>query len=221
LGEKTGIALDDEKGGIVPDTEWKRKRFRQPWFPGETVSVAIGQGYLTVTPLQQAAMIAAVANGGTLYRPWIVRSVESVTGAVIRQYGPEKIRSIEIKPETLERLRNGLADVVKLPSGTGGAARSKIVAIAGKTGTSQVIEMKGAYLKSEQLSYFNRDHAWFVSYAPVENPQIAVAVLVEHGGHGGSAAAPMAKKVIEKFIELQNRPAGQRQVSAEGNSRAN
>ncbi|HJX09205.1 MAG TPA: penicillin-binding protein 2 [Candidatus Binatia bacterium] len=221
LGEKTGIALDDEKGGIVPDTEWKRKRFRQPWFPGETVSVAIGQGYLTVTPLQQAAMIAAVANGGTLYRPWIVRSVESVTGAVIRQYGPEKIRSIEIKPETLERLRNGLADVVKLPSGTGGAARSKIVAIAGKTGTSQVIEMKGAYLKSEQLSYFNRDHAWFVSYAPVENPQIAVAVLVEHGGHGGSAAAPMAKKVIEKFIEQQNRPAGQRQVRAEGDSRAN
>jgi len=144
-----------------------------------------------------------------------------VTGAVIRQYGPEKIRSIEFKPETLERLRNGLADVVKLPSGTGGAARSNIVAIAGKTGTAQVVEMKGGYIKSEQLSYFNRDHAWFVSYAPVENPQIAVAVLVEHGGHGGSAAAPMAKKVIEKFIEQQSRPAGQRQVRAEGDSRAN
>jgi len=221
LGEKTGIALDDEKSGIVPDTEWKRKRFRQPWFPGETVSIAIGQGYLTVTPLQMANMTAAVANGGTLYRPWIVRKVESVTGAVIRQYGPEKIRSIAIKPETLERLHNGLADVVKLPSGTGGAARTNIVAIAGKTGTAQVVEMKGAYLKSEQLSYFNRDHAWFVSYAPVENPQIAVAVLVEHGGHGGSAAAPMAKKVIEKFIEQQNRPADQNQVRAEGYSRAN
>jgi len=221
LGEKTGIALDSEMGGTVPDTEWKKKRFRQPWFPGETVSIAIGQGYLTVTPLQMANMMAAVANGGTLYRPWIVRSVESVTGAVIRQYGPEKIRSIEFKPETLERLRNGLADVVKLPSGTGGAARSNIVAIAGKTGTAQVVEMKGGYIKSEQLSYFNRDHAWFVSYAPVENPQIAVAVLVEHGGHGGSAAAPMAKKVIEKFIEQQSRPAGQRQVRAEGDSRAN
>ena len=221
LGEKTGIALDDEKSGTIPDTEWKRKRFRQPWFPGETVSVAIGQGYVTVTPLQMANMIAAVANGGTLYRPWIVRTVESVTGAVIHQYGPEKIRSIEIKPDTLERLRNGLADVVKLPSGTGGAARSNIVAIAGKTGTAQVVEMKGGYVKSEQLAYFNRDHAWFVSYAPVENPQIAVAVLVEHGGHGGSAAAPMAKKVIEKFIEQQSRPAGQRQVRAEGDSRAN
>ncbi len=221
LGEKTGIALDGEMGGTVPDTEWKKKRFRQPWFPGETVSIAIGQGYLTVTPLQMANMVAAVANGGTLYRPWIVRSVESVTGAVIRQYGPEKIRSIEFKPETLERLRNGLADVVKLPSGTGGAARSNLVAIAGKTGTAQVVEMKGGYVKSEQLAYFNRDHAWFVSYAPVENPQIAVAVLVEHGGHGGSAAAPMAKKVIEKFIEQQSRPAGQRQVRAEGDSRAN
>jgi penicillin-binding protein 2 len=221
LGERSGITLEGEMGGTIPDTAWKRKRFRQPWFPGETVSIAIGQGYLTVTPLQQAIMMATVANGGTVYRPWIVRSVESVTGAVIRQYGPEKIRSIEFKPDTLERLRTGLADVVKLPSGTGGAARSNMVAIAGKTGTAQVVEMKGGYIKSEQLAYFNRDHAWFVSYAPVENPQIAVAVLVEHGGHGGSAAAPMAKKVIEKFIEQQSRPAGQRQVRAEGDSRAN
>ncbi len=221
LGERSGITLEGEMGGTVPDTAWKRKRFRQPWFPGETVSIAIGQGYLTVTPLQQAIMMATVANGGTVYRPWIVRSVESVTGAVIRQYGPEKIRSIEFKPDTLERLRTGLADVVKLPSGTGGAARSNMVAIAGKTGTAQVVEMKGGYIKSEQLAYFNRDHAWFVSYAPVENPQIAVAVLVEHGGHGGSAAAPMAKKVIEKFIEQQSRPAGQRQVRAEGDPRAN
>ena len=221
LGEKTGIALDDEKGGTVPDTEWKRKRFHQPWFPGETVSVAIGQGYLTVTPMQMANMMATVANGGTLYRPWIVNRVESVTGALIRQFGPEKIRHTEIKPDTLERVHNALADVVKLPAGTGGAARSTLVDIAGKTGTAQVVEMKGAYLKSEQLSYFNRDHAWFVSYAPVQNPQIAVAVLVEHGGHGGSAAAPMAKKVIEKFIEQQNRAAGAREARAAGERRAN
>lgn len=221
LGEKTGIALDDEKGGTVPDSEWKVKRFHQPWYPGETVSVAIGQGYLTVTPLQMANMMAVVANGGTLYRPWIVSRVESVTGALIRQFGPEKIRHTEIKPDTLERVRNGLADVVKTPAGTGGAARSNLVDIAGKTGTAQVVEMKGAYIKSEQLAYFNRDHAWFVSYAPVQNPQIAVAVLIEHGGHGGSVAAPMAKKVIEKFIEQQNRPAGAREARAAGESRAN
>jgi penicillin-binding protein 2 len=220
LGEKTGAALDDEKSGIVPDSEWKRKRFRQPWFPGETLSVAIGQGYLTVTPLQLANMMAAVANGGTLYRPRLVNKIESVDGSTVREYGAEKIRTIPVKPGTLERVRNGLADVVKGVGGTGGAARSKIVEIAGKTGTAQVVEMKGAYLKSEQLSYFSRDHAWFVSYAPVQNPQIAVVVLVEHGGHGGSAAAPMAKKVIEKYMELKSEPADQRHVRIEGGIRA-
>jgi len=221
LGEKSGIALDDEKSGVIPDTEWKRKRFRQPWYPGETISVAIGQGYVTATPLQLVNMIAAVANGGTLYRPWLVSKVESLDGATVREYGPEKIRTVDIKPATLERVRSALADVVRSGSGTGGAARSSLVEIAGKTGTSQVVEMKGAYLKSEQLAYFSRDHAWFVAYAPVQNPQIAVVVLVEHGGHGGSAAAPLAKKVIEKFIELKNQPADQRQVRAEGESGAN
>ncbi|HEX9145644.1 MAG TPA: penicillin-binding protein 2, partial [Candidatus Binatia bacterium] len=174
LGEKSGIALDDERSGTIPDTEWKRKRFRQPWYPGETVSVAIGQGYVTVTPLQLVNMIATLANGGTLYRPRIVNKVESVTTGVVREYGPEKIRKIELKPSTLEFVHNALADVVRTPAGTGGAARSNVVQIAGKTGTAQVVEMKGGYVKSEQLTYLNRDHAWFVSYAPVENPQIAV-----------------------------------------------
>ena len=221
LGEKSGVALDDERSGLIPDTEWKRKRYRQPWFPGETVSVAIGQGYVTVTPLQLANMMAAVANGGTVYRPRIVSKIESTDGATIREYGPEKIRTIKVNPATLQRVRNALAHVVGGPGGTGGAARSSLVEIAGKTGTAQVVEMKGAYLKSEQLAYFSRDHAWFVSYAPAQSPQIAVAVLVEHGGHGGEAAAPVAKKVIEKYIELQNQPADQRQVRVEGEKRAN
>jgi penicillin-binding protein 2 len=221
LGEKSGVALDDERSGLIPDTEWKRKRYRQPWFPGETVSVAIGQGYVTVTPLQLANMMAAVANGGTVYRPRIVSKIESTDGATIREYGPEKIRTIKVSPTTLQRVRTALADVVKGPGGTGGAARSSLVEIAGKTGTAQVVEMKGGYVKSEQLAYFSRDHAWFVSFAPAQSPQIAVAVLVEHGGHGGEAAAPMAKKVIEKYIELQNQPADQRQVRVEGEKRAN
>jgi penicillin-binding protein 2 len=221
LGEKTGVALDDERAGTIPDTAWKRKRFRQPWYPGETVSVAIGQGYVTVTPLQLANMIATVANGGTLYRPRIVDKVESGNTGVVREYGPEIIRKIELKPSTLERVREALADVVATPAGTGGAARSNIVTIAGKTGTAQVVEMKGGYVKTEQLAYLNRDHAWFVSYAPVENPQIAVVVMIEHGGHGASAAAPLAKKVIEKYIEMQNQSADQRQVRAEGDRRAN
>ena len=221
LGEKTGIALDDEKGGLIPDTEWKQKRFRQPWFPGETISVAIGQGYVTVTPLQLANMMAAVASGGKLYRPYLVSKVESLDGATVREYGPELIRSIEMKQETISRVHKALADVVHGPGGTGGAARSPLIQVAGKTGTAQVIEMKGAYLKSEQLSYFNRDHAWFVSYAPLEKPQIAVAVLVEHGGHGGEAAAPMAKKVFEKFIAPQQPPTDKQEARAFGETRAN
>jgi penicillin-binding protein 2 len=221
LGEKTGIALDDEKSGLIPDTEWKQKRFRQPWFPGETISVAIGQGYVTVTPLQLANMMAAVASGGKLYRPYLVSKVESLDGATVREYGPELIRSIEMKPDTISRVHKALADVVHGPGGTGGAARSPLIQVAGKTGTAQVIEMKGAYLKSEQLSYFNRDHAWFVSYAPLEKPQIAVAVLVEHGGHGGEAAAPMAKKVYEKFIAPQQPPTDKQEARAFGETRAN
>src|SRR4029450_13164756 len=221
LGEKSGIALDDERSGIIPDTEWKQKRFRQPWFPGETVSVAIGQGYVTVTPLQLANMMAAVANGGKLFRPYLVSKVESVDGATVREYGPELIRTIDLKPDTLKRGSGGLADGFSGRGGTGGAARSPFITVAGKTGTAQVIEMKGAYLKSEQLSYFNRDHAWFVAYAPVDNPQVAIAVLVEHGGHGGDAAAPMAKKVFEKFIELQKQSTDKQQVRVDGERRAN
>jgi len=111
--------------------------------------------------------------------------------------------------------------VVNGPGGTGGAARSPLIKVAGKTGTAQVIEMKAAYLKSEQLSYFNRDHAWFVAYAPVENPQVAIAVLVEHGGHGGEAAAPMAKKVFEKFIEIKKKATEKQEVRIDGETRAN
>ncbi len=221
LGQKTGIALDDERPGTIPDTEWKRKRYRQPWFPGETVSVAIGQGYVTVTPLQLANMMVAVANGGKLYRPYLVSKVESLDGATVREYGPELIRTIEMKPDTISRVQRALADVVQGPGGTGGAARSPMVQIAGKTGTAQVVEMKGGYVKTEHLSYFNRDHAWFVSYAPVEKPQVAIAVLVEHGGHGGEAAAPMAKKVFEKFMELQKPATQNQQVRADGDTRAN
>jgi penicillin-binding protein 2 len=214
LGEKTGIGLDDEKAGLVPDTEWKRRRFRQPWYPGETPSLAIGQGYVTVTPLQMANLIAAVANGGTLYRPWIVRKVTALDGSVIEEYGPQKIRDIPLKPETLERIRAALRDVVNY--GTGGRARSEKITIAGKTGTAQVVEFKGAVIKSERLSYWTRDHAWFVAYAPAEDPEIAVAVLVEHGGLGGAVAAPLAKKVIEKYAEIRGEGAGLRMAGRVG-----
>ncbi|MCZ6625422.1 MAG: penicillin-binding protein 2 [Deltaproteobacteria bacterium] len=221
LGEKTGIALDDEKAGLIPDSAWKKKRFGQPWFPGETPSVAIGQSYVNVTPLQMANLTAAVANGGTLYRPWFVRKVESINGRLVREYGPKKIRSLSLKESTLKHVRNALRAVVNSKSGTGGKARSNLVNIAGKTGTAQVVEMRGGVVKSEQLPYSIRDHAWFVAYAPAENPEIAVATLVEHGGHGGSAAAPLAKMVIEKYFSLENHLSDKRQASREVEISAN
>ena len=221
LGEKTGIALDDEKAGLIPDSAWKKKRFGQPWFPGETPSVAIGQGYVSVTPLQMANLTAAVANGGTLYRPWFVRKVESINGRLVREYGPKKIRSLFLKESTLKPVRNALRAVVNSKSGTGGKARSNLVDIAGKTGTAQVAEMRGGVVKSEQLPYSIRDHAWFLAYAPAENPEIAVATLVEHGGHGGSAAAPLAKTVIEKYFSLENHLSDKRQASREVETSAN
>lgn len=221
LGEKSGIPLDDEKAGLIPDTEWKRRRFGQPWFPGETPSAAIGQGYITVTPLQMANLMAAVANGGTLYRPWFVQKVESLDGAAIREYGPEKIRTLDFKESTWKHVRSALLEVVSSPSGTGGRAKSTLVQISGKTGTAQVAEMRGAYVKSEQLAYQIRDHAWFVAYAPADNPEIAVTILVEHGGHGGAAAAPLAKLVIEKYFSLKRLPADARQALGPGAIRAN
>ncbi|MBI2998553.1 MAG: penicillin-binding protein 2 [Deltaproteobacteria bacterium] len=220
LGDKTGIALDDEKSGLIPDSEWKRKRFGQPWFPGETPSAAIGQGYVSVTPLQMANLLAAVANGGTLYRPWFVRKVETLDGRLIREYGPEKIRSVALKEGTLKHIRNALRDVVNSGSGTGGKAMSNLIEIAGKTGTAQVAEMRGGFVNSERLPYEIRDHAWFVGYAPAENPEIAVAVLVEHGGRGGSAAAPLAKMVIEKYFSLKVQSPRQLEVNREGETGA-
>ena len=208
LGEKTGIALDGEKEGLVPDPAWKKKRYGQPWYPGETPSIAIGQGYVSVTPLQIANLMAAVANGGTFYRPWFVHRVESLDGTSTLEYGPEKIRSTSFKESTLEQIRIALRDAVNTRRGTGGKARSDMVLIAGKTGTAQVAAMRGAIVKSEDLPYSIRDHAWFAAFAPVERPEIAVVILVEHGGHGGSAAAPLAKRVIERYFLLKNYPPG-------------
>ena len=171
--------------------------------------------------LQMANLIATVANGGTLYRPWFVRRVESLDGTLIQEYGPEKIRSLHFKESTLKYVRSALRDVVNGGGGTGGAARSTLVEIGGKTGTAQVAEMRGGYVKSEHLAYLLRDHAWFVAFAPVENPEIAVATLVEHGGHGGSAAAPLAKRVIEKYFSLKNQPTDQQLARKQGESGAN
>ncbi len=202
LGKKTGVALEGEKAGLIPDSRWKKRRFGEPWYPGETPSVAIGQGYVSVTPVQIANLMAAIANKGTLNQPWFVRKIESLDGRLIREYGPEKIGTLAIQKKTLSVLNRALRDVVHSDEGTGIKAQSSLIQIAGKTGTAQVAAMLGAVVKSEDLPYSVRDHAWFVGYAPVGRPEIVVVVLLEHGGHG-SDAAPVAKALIEKYWALK------------------
>lgn len=196
LGSKTGIALEHEKEGLIPDSEWKRKRFGHPWFPGETLSLAIGQGYVLATPLQMAMMIGAVANGGTLYRPWYLKRVQTKDGVAVQEFHPEIVGHLPLRSSTLEILHTALKDVVESGLGTGGQARIEGIPLAGKTGTAQVVEGQGR-------SYETRDHAWFIAYGPADKPEIAVAALVEHGGHGGSAAAPMVKQVMQEYFRLQ------------------
>ncbi len=201
LGEKTGILLDNEKKGLIPTSAWKRNRFNEPWHGGENLSIAIGQGYNLVTPLQMAVLIAAVGNGGTLYTPRIVRSVADSEGRVVKAFDPEIRASLSVSRKTMDMVRNGILKVVEDDRGTAKRIRQKHVQIAGKTGTAQVFSVKkGEKIDSKNLAYFLRDHAWFVCYAPAQNPVIAVSVLIEHGEHGSSAAAPIAGALVEQYI---------------------
>jgi len=187
LGEKTGVELGRERQGLIPNTKWKLENRKLPWFLGETFNASIGQGYVAVTPIQLAVMTGAIANGGIVYKP-----------SLIKDSSPAISGRLNISPDNLETVKKGLFGVVNEPGGTGWAARSDIVTVAGKTGTAQVVTQKsGSHYVAEKF----RDHAWFVAFAPVEKPEIALAVLVEHGGHGGGAAAPIAKSAIEAYIK--------------------
>jgi penicillin-binding protein 2 len=212
LGAPTGIRLEHEQGGTIPDVAWKRKRFKQPWYAGETLSVAIGQGYVTATPLQMANLIATVAVGKR-FRPRYVSDVETPDGEVVHTEETEVTGALPVRDTTLRQVREALRDVVMTDRGTGKRGRVKGIEVAGKTGTSQVVTLGKERVKASKLPRNQRDHAWFVAYAPVEEPQIAVATLVEHAdGGGGAVAAPIAQKVMETFFQLQNeRSAGDAQ----------
>ena len=198
LGSPTGIELPSERLGIVPSTDWKQKVRSEQWLPGETISASIGQGYVTVTPIQMASLTATVANNGVPVRPRLVKAVmDRATGRVL-ELPSVPLSRLSIRPETLAIIRNALAGVVT--EGTARSAKSSLVTIAGKTGTAQALSLRLGPEKNIPKKF--RDHAWFVSYAPVESPRIAVTILVEHMGHGGSAAAPLAKQMIEAFVKL-------------------
>jgi len=191
LGRKTGIELGRERQGLIPNTNWKLENKKHPWYLGETFNAAIGQGYVAVTPLQMAVMTSTIANGGNLYKPTLIKDAQPIIS------GKAKVR-----PETLEIIKKGLSGVVNESGGTGWAAKSQLTSIGGKTGTAQVVAIKR---DSQSLPEKFRDHAWFVAFAPVEKPEIALSVFVEHGGHGGGTAASIAKRAIEGYMNSKNK----------------
>jgi penicillin-binding protein 2 len=209
LGRATGISLPHEKPGIVPSSSWKKKRFGVPWYSGETLSFSVGQGYLNTTPLQLLELISGIANGGKRYLPQVVEKVEDIYGNTLKEYPPVELGNANVSEKTLQIVKEALRGAVNDPHGTGSTCALKDVQVAGKTGTAQVVRMPENFKKGDmdRMPLKLRDHAWFVAYAPFEDPKISIAVLVEHGGFGASAAAPIAKTVIEKYLNLEPSPA--------------
>ena len=201
LGSPTGIKLDKEARGLIPTAAWKKKRTGIAWQKGETLSVAIGQGFNLATPLQMAGMTAAIANGGTRYKPMILDSIKTADGRLIYQNEPQVMGKVPVNEHALGLVRKGLWEVVNSDRGTALGSRLVDIAFSGKTGTSQVISRKKDDKRSEEeMPAHLRPHAWFVAYAPSEVPQIAIAVLVEHGEHGSGAAAPIAREMIKSYL---------------------
>lgn len=196
LGSVTGIGIE-ERAGVAPSKEWKLERFNKPWYKGETTVTAIGQGYISVTPLQIAMMTTAIANDGTLLTPkLVIKEVAFNKDTIINDVPPKG--HMPVSHEVLSLIRDAMTGVVNDPGGTGHGAKMENITVAGKTGTAQVIS-----LDSQGDEKSHEDHAWFTSFAPAEDPEIVVTVLIEHGGHGGAVSAPIAKKIIETYYNLK------------------
>jgi len=216
LGQKTGFFLQGEKKGLIPTREWKKKRFKDRWYAGETVIAAIGQGFVLVTPIQLAVMTAAVANGGTVWKPYVVQKIENRNGEPLLESEPQLVRKTEFNKKNIEAVHRGLISAVNHPRGTARACKLSEILVAGKTGTAQVVKR----LSDEEekagtdgdIAWKFRDHALFVAFAPAEKPEIAVAVVVEHGEHGGSTAAPIAREMLRAYLGVEEseyvRPVG-------------
>lgn len=206
LGRATGVPVLGEKRGLIPTREWKERAKGEEWIKGETVSASIGQGYNLTTPIQLAMAYAALGNGGTLYKPKLVKRLETWDGRVIETADEPVGEKLPIPPEVLEEVRRGLTQVVEGEHGTGARARIEGIEVAGKTGTTQVVSLdlvKG--LEPEEIPIRYRDHALFAAFAPAQDPEIAVAVLVEHaGGGGGRVAAPIAQRIMARYFEKKN-----------------
>jgi penicillin-binding protein 2 len=210
FGKPTGIDLKGEVSALLPSQEWKMRRYKQKWYTGDTVSVGIGQGYNLVTPLQLAQATAVLANNGVGYTPHLVRQIAASGGDTQAQENhvpttpPPAVQpafDLHLNPEHVALVKSAMVAVTQ-PGGTAaGASAGAPYTLAGKTGTAQVVGMKqGEKYDASKLQEQHRDHAWFMSFAPADKPRIALAVLVENGGHGGSAAAPIARKVFDYYL---------------------
>ncbi|HYV19039.1 MAG TPA: penicillin-binding protein 2 [Verrucomicrobiae bacterium] len=201
FGQATGIDLPHEESGTVPDPDWKAKAVpRDPiWHPGETISVAIGQGALEVTPLQMAVFAATVGSGGTVLKPHLVQAREAREGVEQGNDNDAVLRHLPLHPETIKVVKEAMWGVVNEAGGTGAKARIEAYDVCGKTGTAQVFKVSRD-IDADKLPKDKRDHAWFVGFAPKDDPQIAFAVFVQNGGHGGTVSAPIAKAVLERFF---------------------
>jgi len=203
FGSKTNLQLGDEKEGLIPNRAWKLRRWHVPWQEGETLSVAVGQSFALVTPIQMVRFVSALFNGGVLFKPQVTKWIENQNKEKIFKFKPNSLRRWSIKKENMELIKKALVGVVNEPHGTGKRAKLHQIRVAGKTGTAQVIALpeERELAREKDVPYKFRDHAWFVAVAPAEKPAIVLAALIEHSGTGGSVAAPIAKKILEYYFE--------------------
>ncbi len=210
FGQKTGLGINAEASGRMPTRAWMTYRNKGRYLQGFALNAAIGQGATTVSVLQLALAYAAIANGGTLFQPQLVRAVETSDGTVVQEFSPRIRRQIALDPDNLKLVQKGLYGGVNEEGGTANRARIEGVDMAGKTGTAQVGHKLVRGGEAEKVWYFNRDHAWFAGYAPSGAPEIAIVVLVEHGGAGGKHAAPIAFRVVAAYSEILAQRSGQK-----------
>jgi len=203
LGSKTGIDIPGEADGLVPSPDWKIKAKGEQWFPGETLSASIGQGFVLVTPLQLTSLYGIIARRGVHMDPYLVSRIEDIAGNELYRRDPTVKRESEIPVEAFDRVIQALEGVVFEERGTGRVARIAGVPVAGKTGTAQVVRLQESTQgEEEDVPYELRDHGWFAAFAPVDRPKVVSAVVVEHGGHGSSSAAPIVARLIKKYGEF-------------------
>nr|WP_153110772.1 penicillin-binding protein 2 [Propionivibrio limicola] len=210
FGSKTGIDIDGESAGVLPSPEWKKRRFKrreqQKWFAGETISIGIGQGYNAYTPIQLAQATAMLVNNGVLFRPHLVKYITDSKSGAKTMIEPQPLRSLHWKKEHVETIKKAMVGVNKEGTGARAFAGAEYTS-GGKTGTAQVFSLKGSEYKASQIKEHLRDHALFIAFAPVDEPKIALAVLVENGGFGAQSAAPIARMVLDYYL-LGKKPKG-------------